>query len=163
MGNITCMSLKHTLTDNAVSEALDEINDRRFDSYFRIERDPEWGRWEFFAPGLTFHKNPITYPVWSMCRESPRRIGGKSPRPNTEWIQWAWWQFYCEMTTRFGGVITDEGVDGGIKPDAYVGENFQGFLKRRYSHLLPEIREGILAQSGPETIPESFRKVAYPL
>lgn len=171
MGNIICASLKRTLEDPQISEALQEISQRRFGAYFRIHKNPKYGIWEFFAPDLQFHGKVISFPVWSWERQSPRRIGGKYPRPAPRWINWAWWQFLVEMTLRFGGCIINEN-EKGISPNPYANESFLGYLDRH----LREVRSDFERQRIQETrlqlaetleqrfelVPPLFHAIAFP-
>jgi hypothetical protein len=169
MGNITRMSVKRTLTDDEWTVAFQEINERRFGGYFKITYD---GHWSFEAPDFRFRDQPITWSVWDFYRESPRRLGGKSPRPNPMWIMWAWWQFMTEITLKYGGVITDEGITESIKPAEYEGETFIQYLARwrtyAYSDYERQRIDDILARKDEtqaqrfDLVPKAFVPVAFP-
>ena len=128
MGNITRVSSKRTLSSSLVCEMLQEINERRFGGFFRIENLCEM--WEFHIPELS-------YPFWDFYCLTPRSLGGKRPRPNYLWGEWAWFQFLSEVGVHESGRIRDEGFLETLDPHKYVGETFQAFLDKNWSWVKP--------------------------
>lgn len=89
------------------------------------------------------------------------------------WLRWAWWQTLCEVCHRYGGVITDEGIEESIKPEQYYGETFAEYLDRweeqawteRQRLAIRAIREQSLGadlMGEYEVVPDEFKAVAFP-
>lgn len=164
MGNLGFVSSKSNLNAERVGADLDEINERRFGGFFNVFV-PHDDAWDI---GYTDEKGEHQS-LWYWHLQSKRKIGGKRPRPNYQWVEWAWAIFQAELGVKWGGRLSDEGVPGtwGPKEELKKYVDLPAYLKSHYSYLpddhpnLEQIWEYAREQIV-ETMPEAFYPHAFP-
>ena len=164
MGNIAFVSSKRNLDADRVSDDLDEINERRFGGFFNVFV-PHDDAWDIgYADDKGEHQS-----LWYWHLESKRKIGGKHPRPNYLWVLWAWSVFQAELGAKWGGRISDEGVEGTWSPTetlerctdlpTYMADHYS-WMKDDHPH-----REQVLAEAVDQierTLPKGLYRHAFP-
>lgn len=152
MGNISHVSSKKTLNFDGVTAQILEINERRFGSFFEVVPFGDGAGWGFFDKGT---QEEVLWFFW--LSDTKRKISGKHPRPNFEWIYWAWSVFQNELGDAWGGSIGDEGMPKCWKPDRHKYVNMREWFQDRP----PKYSTGLLDRFRQQ-VPERLRDIAFP-
>lgn len=162
MGNISFVSSKRNLDPEQVADDLDEINERRFGGFFNI----------FGGDGeldVGYFAGDVHQTLWYWSLQSRRKIGGKHPRPALSWVCWAWSVFQAELGVKWGGRLSDEGVEGTWSPAESL-ENYADlptYLESFYGHMEeddPRFKALLQMEikSIEDTMPEGLYRYAFP-
>lgn len=131
MGNHSHVSSPRKLDFATVTEQLHEINERRFQGYFRIEEGEYWGEDESWC----FYVEKREHPIFGFhITKTKRKIEGGHPRPGMEWCYWAWTVFQNELGVAWNGRIGDDGVEGTWAPKKDKYPTLNDYMER-HKHL----------------------------
>lgn len=162
MGNLAFISSKKNLSLEEVCDELDEINQRRFGGFFGVFM-PDPSQIE-----VGYHEGDEFKRLWGWSLQSNRKLGGKSPRPNYQWVEWVWTMFQAELGAKWGGRLSCEGVDGTWSPHESLDktkdlatwiENYVSNIARDDDHA-QKILQPILDQTD-STMPQELYRYAF--
>ena len=112
MGNIAFVSFKRNFTGEQFRDALQEIVSDRFGDLLIIEVKSNKGKiyyWNVLLADDLLDKSSWQYEV-DFYRNSKRKFGGK--HPHSQWGGWLMYVIHSELSFRYNGRCSDEGVMG---------------------------------------------------
>lgn len=156
MGNIAWIRTKKHSRNVPYLETFQEVNERRFGSFFEVSHDPEWNEIVVAVPASALPGEPYT-PRILFHEYSPCKIGGKHPTGG-EYMNWAFAVFRNEVGAAVGGMLGDEGGDGEWKPAVGKYEFFEDWVDA--SAFNTETRNALMELYRP-LVPEGLMKYAF--
>ena len=157
MGNITCISFKKNISDDAFTAALKEVCEKRFNGLVEVSLtyfEGELCSW-VIGPSKSLEIKDRWRYEWEVYRKGKRKFGGK--HPHSDWGSWMMYRLQNEMAFCYNGRISDEGVDDGT----WAGiENkypkFADYFKKmnRWMYENSKVNYDIIFENTPKVLRE---------